>query len=52
MPPEWRCYCCGESRLHTPDHAFDNNYLSNLQVQAGLLQSDQELFSVTGADTH
>ena len=30
---------------------FDNNYLSNLQVQAGLLQSDQELFSVTGADT-
>jgi peroxidase len=36
--------------LTTPD-VFDNYYYSNLQVQEGLLQSDQELFSTTGADT-
>ncbi|KAK7303548.1 hypothetical protein RJT34_14455 [Clitoria ternatea] len=34
----------------TPD-TFDKNYYSNLQIQKGLLQSDQELFSTTGADT-
>ncbi|KAM1055209.1 hypothetical protein FF1_028798 [Malus domestica] len=34
----------------TPD-TFDANYFSNLQVQKGLLQSDQELFSTSGADT-
>ncbi|KAK7331264.1 hypothetical protein VNO77_25484 [Canavalia gladiata] len=34
----------------TPDK-FDNNYYSNLKVQKGLLQSDQELFSTPGADT-
>ncbi|XP_019419106.1 PREDICTED: peroxidase A2-like isoform X2 [Lupinus angustifolius] len=34
----------------TPD-TFDKNYYSNLQVHKGLLQSDQELFSTTGADT-
>ncbi|XP_062171449.1 peroxidase A2-like [Alnus glutinosa] len=36
--------------LTTPD-AFDNKYYSNLQVNEGLLQSDQELFSTTGEDT-
>ncbi|GLT71782.1 hypothetical protein SLA2020_437770 [Shorea laevis] len=36
--------------LTTPD-TFDNYYFSNLQVNKGLLQSDQELFSTTGADT-
>ncbi|XP_027932330.1 peroxidase A2-like [Vigna unguiculata] len=36
--------------LTTPDQ-FDNNYYSNLQQLNGLLQSDQELFSTTGADT-
>ncbi|KAK7246129.1 hypothetical protein RIF29_40988 [Crotalaria pallida] len=36
--------------LTTPD-TFDNNYYSNLQSQNGLLQSDQELFSTSGADT-
>ncbi|KAL5765150.1 hypothetical protein ACOSQ2_017744 [Xanthoceras sorbifolium] len=36
--------------LTTPD-AFDNNYFSNLQLNNGLLQSDQELFSTPGADT-
>ncbi|XP_059429099.1 peroxidase 15-like [Corylus avellana] len=30
---------------------FDNNYFTNLQNNKGLLQSDQELFSTTGADT-
>ncbi|XWS28241.1 hypothetical protein CRYUN_Cryun25bG0049700 [Craigia yunnanensis] len=30
---------------------FDNNYFLNLQNHRGLLQSDQELFSTTGADT-
>jgi peroxidase len=30
---------------------FDNNYFMNLQNKKGLLQSDQELFSTTGADT-
>ncbi|KAL2341523.1 hypothetical protein Fmac_009463 [Flemingia macrophylla] len=34
----------------TPD-TIDNNYFSNLKVKKGLLQSDQELFSTTGADT-
>lgn len=34
----------------TPDK-FDKNYYSNLQVKKGLLQSDQELFSTSGADT-
>ncbi|KAK1309106.1 Peroxidase 53 [Acorus calamus] len=34
----------------TPD-AFDNNYYSNLQNNQGLLQSDQELFSTSGAAT-
>ncbi|RDX74533.1 Peroxidase 15, partial [Mucuna pruriens] len=36
--------------LTTPDQ-FDNNYYSNIQDNNGLLQSDQELFSTTGADT-
>ncbi|VFQ74077.1 unnamed protein product [Cuscuta campestris] len=34
----------------TPD-GFDNNYFSNLQGNNGLLQSDQELFSTSGAAT-
>ncbi|RXI03806.1 hypothetical protein DVH24_038080 [Malus domestica] len=34
----------------TPD-TFDAKYFSNLQVEEGLLQSDQELFSTSGADT-
>ncbi|XP_019188071.1 PREDICTED: peroxidase 15 [Ipomoea nil] len=34
----------------TPD-TFDNNYFSNLQNNRGLLQSDQELFSTSGAST-
>ncbi|CAL8159829.1 unnamed protein product [Prunus armeniaca] len=34
----------------TPN-TFDGKYFSNLQVRKGLLQSDQELFSTTGADT-
>lgn len=36
--------------LSTADQ-FDNKYYSNLQELNGLLQSDQELFSTTGADT-
>ncbi|XP_015878874.2 peroxidase A2 [Ziziphus jujuba] len=36
--------------VSTPD-TFDNNYFSNLLIGKGLLQSDQELFSTTGADT-
>ncbi|KAG7995550.1 hypothetical protein I3843_01G114900 [Carya illinoinensis] len=36
--------------LTTPD-SFDNNYFSNLQLENGLLQTDQELFSMTRADT-
>ncbi|KAL2341525.1 hypothetical protein Fmac_009465 [Flemingia macrophylla] len=36
--------------LTTPD-TFDSNYYSNLQLQNGLLQSDQELFNSTDADT-
>ena len=36
--------------LSTPD-AFDNKYFANLQVQKGLLQTDQELLSTSGADT-
>jgi peroxidase len=36
--------------LTTPD-AFDSCYFSNLQSNNGLLQSDQELFSTSGADT-
>ncbi|GMN66085.1 hypothetical protein TIFTF001_035153 [Ficus carica] len=34
----------------TPD-AFDNKYFSNLEVEYGILQTDQELFSTSGADT-
>ncbi|KAK4392406.1 Peroxidase 15 [Sesamum angolense] len=34
----------------TPD-TFDSNYFSNLQSNEGLLQSDQELFSSSGAPT-
>lgn len=30
---------------------FDNNYFTNLQNNRGLLQSDQELFSTSGAST-
>ncbi|KAK7303549.1 hypothetical protein RJT34_14456 [Clitoria ternatea] len=36
--------------LTTPD-TFDSKYYSNLLLQNGLLQSDQELFSTSGADT-
>ncbi|KAF9610000.1 hypothetical protein IFM89_019640 [Coptis chinensis] len=36
--------------LTTPTH-FDNYYFRNLQNNGGLLQSDQELFSTTGAAT-
>lgn len=36
--------------LSTPN-GFDNNYFTNLQNNQGLLQTDQELFSNTGADT-
>uniref|UniRef100_A0A2N9HGZ2 peroxidase n=1 Tax=Fagus sylvatica TaxID=28930 RepID=A0A2N9HGZ2_FAGSY len=36
--------------LTTPD-VFDNYYYSNLQVQEGLLQTDQELFSTIGDET-
>ncbi|KAJ7979729.1 Peroxidase [Quillaja saponaria] len=35
----------------TTPNEFDNAYYSNLQVNKGLLQSDQELFSTPGADT-
>ncbi|KAJ4849392.1 hypothetical protein Tsubulata_018595, partial [Turnera subulata] len=35
----------------TAPDGFDNNYFSNLEVEQGLLQSDQELFSTPGADT-
>lgn len=35
----------------TTPNIFDNNYYANLQVLQGLLQSDQELLSATGADT-
>ncbi|KAJ4977814.1 hypothetical protein NE237_008594 [Protea cynaroides] len=35
----------------TTADTFDNNYYSNLQNNKGLLQSDQELFSTTGAST-
>ncbi|XP_062016508.1 peroxidase A2-like [Rosa rugosa] len=34
----------------TPN-GFDNNYFTNLQNKQGLLQTDQELFSTSGADT-
>ncbi|KAJ1420913.1 Secretory peroxidase [Sesbania bispinosa] len=34
----------------TPD-TFDSKYYSDLQLLMGLFQSDQELFSTTGADT-
>ncbi|KDP24640.1 hypothetical protein JCGZ_25556 [Jatropha curcas] len=34
----------------TPD-TFDSNYFTNLQNNQGLLQSDQELFSTSGAST-
>ncbi|KAH1208892.1 U3 snoRNP-associated protein-like [Glycine max] len=36
--------------LTTPDR-FDSNYYSNLQLQNGLLRSDQVLFSTSGAET-
>ncbi|PRQ33123.1 putative peroxidase [Rosa chinensis] len=32
-------------------NGFDNNYFTNLQNKQGLLQTDQELFSTSGADT-
>ncbi|KAH7560438.1 hypothetical protein JRO89_XS10G0019900 [Xanthoceras sorbifolium] len=35
----------------TTPNGFDNNYFMNLQNNRGLLQSDQELFSTSGADT-
>ncbi|KAI7984552.1 hypothetical protein LOK49_LG15G02576 [Camellia lanceoleosa] len=35
----------------TTPNGFDNNYFTNLQNKRGLLQSDQELFSTSGADT-
>jgi peroxidase len=35
----------------TTPNAFDNKYYSNLKNQQGLLQSDQELISTSGADT-
>ncbi|KAJ8754535.1 hypothetical protein K2173_005696 [Erythroxylum novogranatense] len=35
----------------TTSDGFDNNYFTNLQNNQGLLQSDQELFSTTGAAT-
>ncbi|KAG8367951.1 hypothetical protein BUALT_Bualt16G0126000 [Buddleja alternifolia] len=35
----------------TTPNAFDSNYFSNLQNNQGLLQSDQELFSTSGAPT-
>lgn len=35
----------------TTPNKFDKNYYTNLQVLKGLLQSDQELFSTSGADT-
>ncbi|CAA7401308.1 unnamed protein product [Spirodela intermedia] len=35
----------------TTRDAFDNNYFTNLQSNRGLLQSDQELFSTSGAST-
>eukprot|EP00262_Sarcandra_glabra_P005502 TRINITY_DN17158_c0_g1_i1.p1 TRINITY_DN17158_c0_g1~~TRINITY_DN17158_c0_g1_i1.p1 ORF type:complete len:340 (+),score=22.35 TRINITY_DN17158_c0_g1_i1:38-1021(+) len=45
----------GTSNLNNLDpttpNAFDNNYFTNLQNNQGLLQSDQELFSTTGAAT-
>ncbi|KAK2394570.1 peroxidase [Trifolium repens] len=36
--------------LTTPD-TFDSAYYSNLKIGKGLFQSDQELFSTSGADT-
>uniref|UniRef100_A0A2P2Q431 Peroxidase n=1 Tax=Rhizophora mucronata TaxID=61149 RepID=A0A2P2Q431_RHIMU len=35
----------------TTPNGFDNNYFANLQTRRGLLRSDQELFSTTGAAT-
>ncbi|OVA13079.1 Plant peroxidase [Macleaya cordata] len=35
----------------TTANGFDNNYFSNLQMNRGLLQSDQELFSTNGSST-
>jgi peroxidase len=32
-------------------NTFDNRYFSNLQASAGLLQSDQELFSTPKSNT-
>jgi len=34
----------------TPD-TFDNNYFTNLLINQGLLQTDQELFSTNGSST-
>lgn len=35
----------------TTPNGFDKNYFTNLQNKQGLLQTDQELFSTSGADT-
>jgi len=35
----------------TTVNTFDNRYFSNLQASAGLLQSDQELFSTPKSNT-
>ncbi|XP_073105377.1 peroxidase A2-like [Elaeis guineensis] len=35
----------------TTPNTFDNNYFTNLQSNSGLLQSDQELLSTSGAST-
>ncbi|KAG5517657.1 hypothetical protein RHGRI_038148 [Rhododendron griersonianum] len=35
----------------TTPNGFDNNYFTNLQNNRGLLQSDQDLFSINGSDT-
>ncbi|KAJ4720891.1 Peroxidase [Melia azedarach] len=51
-----RCFVNGNDStlndldLTTPD-VFDNNYYINLRNSHGLLRTDQELFSTTGADT-
>lgn len=36
---------------YSSPYGFDNNYYTNLQSNRGLLQTDQELFSTSGADT-
>lgn len=35
----------------TTPNGFDNNYFTNLQNNRGLLQGDQDLFSISGSDT-